>query len=176
MNRVTGRNLGEGLYKLRQLLLLQGYEIQTASWQGTKEPPTFLEVLHADLVAKMSDDPEHASNICKATQPWADIHFKERVGGKPLNPPPSHVMWLKDTDQYLSGEAFSHSYPERMWAPKTNGIRFETGNLGDAVSLQKRSYYTSVLCSNVVPRRSSCCKPRRTRSLFFWLAFPITWR
>ena len=49
MNRVTGKDLGEGLHKLRQLLLLQGYEIQTSTWQGTKEPPTFLEVLHAEI-------------------------------------------------------------------------------------------------------------------------------
>ena len=138
MNRVSAKNLGEGLYKLRKLLLESGYSIQTASWQGTKEPPTFLEILHADLVAKMSDDSKDASKICQATQPWADTHFEERVGGKPLNPPPSHVMWLKDTDNYLSGQAFSHSYPERMWAPKTQGIRFQTGNLGDAVELLKK--------------------------------------
>lgn len=142
MNRVSAKNLGEGLYKLRKLLLESGYSIQTASWQGTKEPPTFLEILHADLVAKMSDDPKDASKICQATQPWADTHFKERVGGEPLNPPPSHVMWLKDTDNYLSGQAFSHSYPERMWAPKTQGIRFQTGNLGDAVELLKKDRTT----------------------------------
>lgn len=142
MNRVSAENLGEGLYKLRRLLLESGYSIQTASWQGTKEPPTFLEILHADLVAKMSDDPKDASKICQATQPWADTHFEERVGGQPLNPPPSHVMWLKDTDNYLSGQAFSHSYPERMWAPKVPGIRFQTGNLGDAVELLKKDRTT----------------------------------
>ena len=138
MNKVAGRNLGEGLFKLRHLLYHQGYEIQTASWQGTESPPVFLEVLHADLTAKMSDDPQEASDLCNATQPWADAHFAERVGGEPLNPPPSHTMWLKDTDQYLSGQAFSHSYPERMWAPSMDGIRFKTGNLGDAVELLKK--------------------------------------
>ena len=138
MNSVRGRTLGEGLKKLRHLLLTQGYTIQTESWQGTDAPPVFLEVLHADLVAPMSNDAQEASDDVGATQPWADVHFDERTGGKPLNPPPSHTMWLKDTDKYLSGKAFSHSYPERMWAPKSQGIRFQTGNLGDAVELLKK--------------------------------------
>lgn len=137
MNRFFGRDLGEGLREMRRGLYDNGYEIQTAMWQGTEEPPVFLEILHADLVARMSPTEEQASDVTGATQPWAKVHFAERVGGKPLNPPPSHTMWLKDTDKYLSGKAFSHSYPERMWAPKTPGIRFQTGNLGDAVTLLK---------------------------------------
>lgn len=139
MNRVTGINLGEGLYKLRHLLYNQGYEIRTERWQGTDEPPAFLEVLHADLVAKMSNDMVTASEVTNATQPWAAVHFQERVGGEPLNPPPSHTMWLKDTDKYLSGKAFSHSYPERMWCDTNkDGIRFKYGNLQSAVELLKK--------------------------------------
>ena len=138
MNRVSGRTLGEGLTNLRRLLYRQGYEIQTASWQGTEEPPVFLEILHADLVAPMYTHASVASDDLKASQPWADVHFEERTGGEPLNPPPSHTMWLKDTDKYLSGKAFSHSYPERMWAPSMDGIRFKTGNLGDGVELLKK--------------------------------------
>jgi hypothetical protein len=34
MNKVIGRDLGEGLYKLRHLLYNQGYEITTERWQG----------------------------------------------------------------------------------------------------------------------------------------------
>ena len=56
MNRVSGRTLAEGLTKLREVLYRQGYEIQTGSWQGTQEPPKFLEILHADLVAPMYTD------------------------------------------------------------------------------------------------------------------------
>lgn len=138
MNRVTGQTLGEGLRKLRHLLLHQGYEIQTETWQGTDLPPVFLEILHADLVAKMHVNRKDASDSVNATQPWADVHMDERLGGIPLNPPPSHTMWLKDTDKYLTDEAFSHSYPERMWAPSMDGIRFKTGNLADAVSLLKK--------------------------------------
>lgn len=140
MNSVRGRDLKEGLKKLRHLLYHQGYEIQTDSWQGTNNPPVFLEVLHADLVAQMYHNITAASDGLDASQPWADAHFDERTGGIPLNPPPSHIMWLKDTEKYMSKnqEAFSHSYPERMWAPSMDGIRFKTGNLGDAVELLKK--------------------------------------
>ena len=136
MNTIRQRNLKAGLKGLRKTLLYQGYEIKTDSWQGTDDPPVFLEILHANLIAPMYLDKKQASEELGAAQPWADVHFEERTGGEPLNPPPSHTMWLKDTDKYLSeGKAFSHSYPERMWAPSTSGIRFNTGNLGDAVQL-----------------------------------------
>ena len=140
MNTIRSNNLADGLRRLRQTLLNQGYEIQTGSWQGTTEPPVFLEILHANLIAKMYSEKRLAAQELNATQPWADVHFEERTGGEPLNPPPSHTMWLKDTEKYLSEnqEAFSHSYPERMWAPSMDGIRFKTGNLGDAVSLLKK--------------------------------------
>mgnify|MGYP006162918983 CR=1 FL=1 len=140
MNTIRNQNLALALKKLRWTLLHQGYEIKTDTWQGTEEPPTFLEILHANLIAPMYSDMDKASAELKATQPWADIHFNERTGGKPLNPPPSHTMWLKDTDKYLAKnqEAFSHSYPERMWAPSMDGIRFKTGNLGDAVALLQK--------------------------------------
>lgn len=139
MNNVKGRSLGEGLKLIRKRLLDHGYEIQTERWQGKENPPVFLELLHADILAPMSTDISQLSGSLKATQPWADVHFDERVGGVPLNPPPSHSMWLKDTDQYMSGKAFSHSYPERMWCPTDmDGIRFKFGNLGTAVQLLKK--------------------------------------
>jgi hypothetical protein len=139
MNRVSGRNLKEGLTFLRRLLYNQGYVIKSKSWQGKQDPPSFLEILHADLVVKMSDCAQEASDLSGATQPWAGIHFEERVGGVPLNPPPSHKMWLKSTDDYLSGEAFSHSYPERMWGNAgRHGIRYPDANLDSAVELLKK--------------------------------------
>ena len=109
------KDLKTGLHILRKALLEHGYEIETERWQGATEHPAFLEILHADMQAQMYDNAEEASTELKASQPWADLHFKERVGGIPCNPPPSHKLWLKDTDKYLMVEAFSDSYPERMW-------------------------------------------------------------
>lgn len=140
MNRASGRTIGEALKNLRKILLTQGYEIKTESWQGKNDPPVFLEILHADLVAKMSDTSKKASDSVNAMQPWADEHFAERVSGIPYNPPPSHERWLMGTNEYLSkDEAFSHSYPERMWCDTTrDGIRFKWGDLGMAAELLRK--------------------------------------
>lgn len=56
--------------------------------------------------------------------PWAEEHFLERVGGVPLNPPPSAANWpyAQGGHEAHTNEAgeFSHTYPERMW-PKQAG-------------------------------------------------------
>ena len=132
-------DLKQGLHNLRKDLLDNGYEIETERWQGGTDHPGFLEILHADMQAQMYDSQSTASEELNASQPWADIHFQERVGGEPLNPPPSHSMWLKDTDKYLMDEAFSHSYPERMWQDTEQmGVRFNIADLNTAVKLLKK--------------------------------------
>ena len=133
------KDLKTGLHILRKALLEYGYEIETERWQGATEHPAFLEILHADMQAQMYDNVEEASTELKASQPWADLHFKERVGGIPCNPPPSHKLWLKDTDKYLMDKAFSHSYPERMWQDTEQmGVRFNIADLNTAVDLLKK--------------------------------------
>lgn len=140
MLRNNARNLGEGLKFLRRDLLNNGYEIKTESWQGTEEPPVFWEILHGDLVCPMEDTIEKASEVTDASQPWANEHFAERVGGEPLNPPPSHVRWNTGSEGYLAdGAVFSHSYPERMWSKGLHqGIRYDIGDLNTAVELLKK--------------------------------------
>lgn len=144
---MRAKDLKEGLHLLRKKLLEEGDVVETERWQGGTDHPEFLEIIHADLVCPMEQMSSDASELLGANQPWADIHFKERVGGIPCNPPPSHSMWLKDTEKYLMDEAFSHSYPERMWQNNgeraaagiyKQGIRFNIGNLNDAVELLKK--------------------------------------
>lgn len=95
--------------------------------------------------------------------PWADEHFAERVGGEPLNPPPSHVNWPyhgSDKERHLdNNEIFSHTYPERFWPKRANpsgimqfpngrkaeintGIRFAYGDLDDVVNQLVKNPYT----------------------------------
>lgn len=77
------------------------------------------------------------------------MHFEERVGGIPCNPPPSHILWpfasKKNQSHLDSTKKFSHTYPERLW-PKTAGgiypniqmnlgIRYGLGDLDDLVNL-----------------------------------------
>lgn len=90
----------------------------------------------------------------KPNLPWAEDQFLERVGGEPLNPPPSAEWWpyaLRGHEDHLDeGGKFSHTYPERMWPKRANtptrlirwGIRYQYGDLGDVVDMLVKSPYT----------------------------------
>jgi len=127
-----------------------------------------IEVLNATLQAQMPEDEEE---LVEQTKPhlldWCREHFLERVSGEPLNPPPSHARWLPGTDKFLSGDKFSHSYPEHFW-PKglCTGIRFEVGDLGTLVELLKQEpdtrqavlpmFYPEDLTAAVLHHRVPC--------------------
>lgn len=126
----------DGLRYLRTKLLNNGEVLETERWQGEKATMPFLEVLHAGVKVQMYNglDLENADFYDRE---WCELHFEERVSGKPLNPPPSHAYWNKGTEDYMSDGKFSHSYPERMW-PRTlidKGVRFKTADLGTLVDV-----------------------------------------
>lgn len=91
---------------------------------------------------------------------WADKHFAERIGGVPVNPPPSHQdwPWNRHNASHQGGPArvFSHTYPERIWPRLANldgiqsdighfghrGIRFGYGDLQDVIDLMVESPLT----------------------------------
>lgn len=124
------------LTELRRRVFENGYIVKTKKWQGMDNPPAMIEILHTSMEIQMTDDTNKLSDIIKVTQPWADEHFEERVGGLPLNPPPTHSKWLKDTDKFMDGGIFSHSYPERMWSKGLHsGIRYNISDLNDLVKL-----------------------------------------
>jgi hypothetical protein len=90
---------------------------------------------------------------------WAEDHFRERVSGEPLNPPPSNEWWpfaRKENAEHKDTEGkFSHSYPERFWPRFANegnktsrgrqifvphvGLRFEYGDLNDLVGILRKN-------------------------------------
>lgn len=108
--------ISKAINNLRKDLLYLGEPIKTANWQGMADPPEFMEILNADFSATMPLSVEEAVKECNPTLPWADVHFEERISGLPHNPPPSHTLWLKDTDKSLENNGkFSHTYPERMY-------------------------------------------------------------
>lgn len=70
--------------------------------------------------------------------PWAEGHFLERVGGKPVNPGDWHDRWpfhKNGEELHLKGKIYDHNYMERIW-PKTllKGYRFPVGDLMDVVN------------------------------------------
>lgn len=124
---------------MRKKVFEEGYEITTQKWQGTDNPPTMLECLHVKESLVMYKTLPDAVEGFNPSLPWADKHFDERVSGKPLNPPPSHSIWAKGTDNYMDGGVFSHSYPERLWSKGLHkGIRYDIADLNTLIDILKK--------------------------------------
>lgn len=141
--------------------------VNVGEWQSQHDQQKFMmkELLHVAFEMPMPSSATELGKITGARLPWAEDHFDERVSGVPHNPAPSEAWWpfrqKKDgntnTDHKSEGEAFSHTYPERMWPKYANvpmidlaendplrdpelryqyenhGIRFEFGDLRDVV-------------------------------------------
>ena len=142
--------------------LREAPQVQVGEWQSQKIDMPMRELLHVAFEMHVPEDQQHLAEITGARMPWAEDHFLERVSGKPLNPSPSEAWWPfrqkkngdTNTDHKSEGNAFSHTYPERMWPKQANGgqawdptdpphdlhgIRFDYGDLGDVVDQLTKS-------------------------------------
>lgn len=123
--------------------------VETGEWQAIREAPqsSMIELEDVTLLVQVPYTAEAAQNHVRPNMPWAEEHFGERVGGRPLNPPPSHERWpfaQASNDEHRGDQGlFSHTYPERFWPrfaggqvrPGHRGIRFDYGDLRDLVHL-----------------------------------------
>lgn len=132
--------------------LLNAPRVDGNNWQSTnarKEMLTSYELRHVMLQIPMTAAQEYLATSVGANMPWAEDHFKERVGGLPLNPPPSEAWWpyaVQGNAEHKEQTIFSHTYPERFWPKRANidpeittlfinsGIRYEYGDLWDVVA------------------------------------------
>lgn len=96
--------------------------VDVGQWQGTdvsgRPEMVTHELENIILEYKMDNRPGALEEDIKPNLPWAASHFQERVGGMPLNPPPSNTAWpyaQQDNGEFKKDEIFSHTYPERMW-------------------------------------------------------------
>jgi len=150
--------------------LLAAPEVDVGEWHSQKVEgiPQLVTrevrdvTLSFPLPTLMGDDAstctELIQSLIQPNLPWAEEHFLERVGGVPLNPPPSAANWPFAQQGHAAHtdaeEKFSHTYPERMWPKRAGregtqrasdihrGIRFAYGDLDDVVQLLRRSLYT----------------------------------
>lgn len=149
------------LFKNLRDQLLESPPINIGEWQSQKIDNPMRELLHVAFEYRLPVTPEMLAKETGARMPWAEDHFLERVGGEPLNPSPSEKWWpfrqnkhdegASNADHKSEGEAFSHTYPERMWPKFANpdymletdryennqgrmGIRFDYGDLQDVVN------------------------------------------
>lgn len=133
------------------------YEVRGTRWQSTdvstKPEMRTKEILnHSFQVSLMGyENLDHWQQDIRPNLPWADDHFEERVGGKPLNPGEQWRNWpyalSADKFRTENGGQFSHTYMERYWPKFANksaaiinpinphvGIRYKYGDLNDIVN------------------------------------------
>lgn len=153
---------------VRDLLKHHSQKIMTARWQGvsTEGHPDMATHEITNVFFKVAVPPGPLDLLASQigpNLPWADDHFKERVGGEPLNPPPSWVKWpyAHSADRFVKDDQFNHTYPERFWPKyagmtsggKTKeepldyrrnrvGIRYPYGDLNDLLRLLAKDPHT----------------------------------
>jgi len=137
----------------KEKLIDHGYVVQTERWQGIPSPDDMWETLNTSFSMFVPHTLEELRDEVRPNLPWADDHFEERIGGQPLNPPPSNEWWpfnQKKNVQFKTEEKFSHTYPERLWPkfasnePNSTmfGIRYNYGDFGDVIDLLAREPFT----------------------------------
>lgn len=144
--------------------------INRGEWQAQTGIPDNMrtpELRHVQLKMQLPELPHELIDLVHPNLPWAEDHFQERVGGRPLNPPPSHEWWPYQqggNSNHRDAEGvFSHTYPERFFPKHANhskgnceqpeydvpcligvnsGIRYAYGDLHDLMDLLVRNPYT----------------------------------
>lgn len=169
--RVTVLNNFKHIFTQMQDDLIEAKSVDVGEWQSIHKPMLMHELRNVSMSMPLPESAEELADITGAHLPWAEDHFKERVGGEPLNPSPSEAWWpfaqkkanSTNGEHKSEGEAFSHTYPERMWPRMANantrvtedlkvpgvyedhimhGIRFDYGDLDDVVDQLVRSPMT----------------------------------
>lgn len=131
--------------KTKEKLYSLGKEVFSGKWQSVDVDHAMWELFNHNFSTAMPQTIEEMVKEIKPNLPWADDHFEERVGGKPLNPPPSNEWWpfaQVGNKQFKSEAKFSHTYPERIWPPVKTGIRFSYGDMNDVINLLDREPFT----------------------------------
>lgn len=127
-----------------------GQLVETGHWQGmTNVPQTdTLELQNINLVYQIPESMEQLAEEVSPSKPWAEEQFKERIGGKPLNPGDTYQIWpwyRGNVERHKPGGFFSHTYMERFWPKRAGskdtwekdhrGIRFPYGDYEDVIEL-----------------------------------------
>lgn len=108
--------------ELKQGVLTEGRATRTNRWQSKEGTPfsDTIELMFVDFTLPVVRTMKEWQEEVMPSLPWAEDHFQERVGGEPLNPPPSHAWWpyagRRANEDHLTQGRFSHSYPERLWS------------------------------------------------------------
>jgi len=112
------------------------------------------ELLNVTFWYQMPTTVHGAQQHIEPDLPWAENHFQERVGGKPINPGVEHANWpyhAGRVELHQNAGRYDHNYMERIWPTdlvldteldygvsngnRFTGYRFPVGDLDDVVTL-----------------------------------------
>lgn len=94
--------------------------VKTERWQGVPVNTDTRELRNVvfDVALFGIENLDHWRGDVAPNLPWADAHFKERVGGEPLNPGEEwkNWPWGQSADKFrATNQRFNHTYAERLW-------------------------------------------------------------
>lgn len=154
-------NLKRAMRYAQDFLRMHGQKIEHSQWQGIEAPAPLFSVDNVYIRACMPGTKIALEEQTQPDLPWADDHFNERIGGKPLNPGEQYLNWPhykkdvggNDKKFRVAGDGkFTHTYMERFWPkyavnssfPQTplKGIRYEYGDLDDVIKLLIKNPHT----------------------------------
>lgn len=163
----TYESLKHAVREAERLMVAEGESVKPKFWQATdvsaKPEAEMRELLYFNFTAPLPPNMWYLEKEVNPNMPWAEDHFQERVGGKPVNPGTTWVDWpwsnSADKHRISQGNSgkFNHNYMERYW-PKLAGrpvlevnagihkphmgIRYEYGDLLDVVKLISQDVLT----------------------------------
>lgn len=112
-------------------------KVHTEDWQGVgvKDNPaaSTRELLSVFFTVNMMGHSAESLRLeLNPHLPWADEHFEERVGGVPVNPPPSYKRWrhAESSERFLRDGLFDACYPERFWSKNARHPSLTDGQIG----------------------------------------------
>lgn len=146
-------------------LMLGLHPIQRGPAHAMKDKSTAFTHEIGPVTETFAVDQEQSAwaEVVKPNLPWAEDHFQERIGGRPLNPSPSEAWWpfaRQGNAEHKKDQKFSHTYPERFWPKRAGlpedhcpnpeacfveehhpnwGIRFKYGDLSNLISILKKN-------------------------------------
>ena len=136
--------------KTKEKLYSLGKEVFSGKWQSIDVDHAMWELFNHNFSCAMPQTIDDMVKEIKPNLPWANDHFEERVGGKPLNPPPSNEWWpfaQRGNKQFKADEKFSHTYPERIWPPYRNGVRYRYGSMNDVIDKAEEAAEDAIISS-----------------------------
>lgn len=160
MSLHTGGEIFEAAYQSFVRGCLEAPVVDTGHWQAIKNVPQTKtkELFMARLQYPIPASVGQLAIDIEPNLPWAEDHFRERVGGEALNPGVQYTNWPHWRGGHRTHDKFSHTYMERFWPKlaaggyknargeatglRNMGIRYLYGDLDDVVRLLQREPYT----------------------------------